>query len=80
MSEKLALVTGGSRGIGRACALKLAEAGYDVVINYAGNVDAANKTVEDIKAFGVQGEAYQFDVASLEATVDALKSELMCEV
>ena len=69
MSEKLALVTGGSRGIGRACALKLAEAGYDVVINYAGNVDAANKTVEDIKAFGVQAEAYQFDVAD-QASVD----------
>ena len=48
MSEKLALVTGGSRGIGKACALELARAGYDVVINYAGNVDAATKTVEEI--------------------------------
>lgn len=64
MSEKLALVTGGSRGIGRACALKLAEAGYDVVINYAGNEEAAKKTVEDIKAFGVNAEAYKFDVSN----------------
>jgi len=63
-SEKLALVTGGSRGIGRAAALKLAQAGYDVVINYAGNTDAANKTVEDIKALGVQAEAYKFDVSN----------------
>ena len=69
MSEKLALVTGGSRGIGKACALKLAQAGYDVVINYAGNVDAANKTVEEIKALGVEAEAYKFDVSN-QAEVD----------
>ncbi len=66
MSEKLALVTGGSRGIGKACALELAKAGYDVVINYAGNVDAANKTVEEIKALGVDAEAYRFDVSNAE--------------
>lgn len=69
MSEKLALVTGGSRGIGKACALKLAEAGYDVIINYAGNVEAANKTVEEIKALGVESEAYKFDISN-QAEVD----------
>lgn len=66
MSEKLALVTGGSRGIGRACALKLAQAGYDVVINFAGNEEAANKTVEEIKALGVNAEAYKFDISNNE--------------
>ena len=66
MSEKLALVTGGSRGIGKACALKLAQAGYDVVINYAGNTEAAQKTVEELKAFGVEAEAYKFDVSNQE--------------
>lgn len=66
MSEKLALVTGGSRGIGKACAMELAKAGYDVVINYAGNVDAANKTVEEIKALGVDSAAYKFDVSNAE--------------
>ena len=66
MSEKLALVTGGSRGIGKACALELARAGYDVVINYAGNVEAANKTVEEIKALGVEAAAYKFDVSNAE--------------
>ena len=69
MSEKLALVTCGSRGIGKACALKLAACGYDVVINYAGNTEAANKTVEEIKALGVEAEAYKFDVAN-QAEVD----------
>lgn len=66
MSEKLALVTGGSRGIGKACAIELAKAGYDVVINYAGNVEAANKTVEEIKALGVDAAAYKFDVSNAE--------------
>ena len=66
MSEKLSLVTGGSRGIGKACAIELAKAGYDVVINYAGNVEAANKTVEEIKALGVDSAAYKFDVSNAE--------------
>ena len=72
MSEKLALVTGGSRGIGRACALRLAKEGFDVVINYAGNEEAANKTVEDIKALGVQAEAYKFDISDNAATTEAI--------
>lgn len=66
MSEKLALVTGASRGIGKACAIELAKAGYDVVINYAGNSEAATKTVEEIKALGVNAEAYKFDVSDKE--------------
>ncbi len=65
-SEKIAFITGGSRGIGRACALELAKAGYNIVINYAGNTDAANKTVEDIKALGVSAHAYKFDVSNKE--------------
>ena len=64
--RKIALVTGGSRGIGKACALELARAGYDVVINYAGNEEAANKTVEEIKALGVEAAAYKFDVSNAE--------------
>lgn len=72
MSEKLALVTGGSRGIGKACALELAKAGYDVIINYAGNEEAANKTVEEIKELGVDAQAYKFDISDNEATVTAI--------
>lgn len=70
--KKVALVTGGSRGIGRACALELGKAGYDVVINYAGNAEAAAKTVEDIKALSVNAEAYKFDVSNKEEVDNAI--------
>lgn len=66
MSEKLALVTGASRGIGKACALELAKAGYDIIINYVGNAEAAEKTVQEIKALGVEAAAYKFDVSNKE--------------
>ena len=75
MSEdrKVALVTGGSRGIGKACALELAKAGCDVVINYAGNEEAANKTVEELKALGSNAKAMKFDVANQELVEAAVK-------
>ena len=76
MSEKVAIVTGGSRGIGRACALELARAGYDIAINYAGNSEAAEKTVADIKALGVDAAAYKFDVSNKEQ-VDKGISEIL---
>ncbi len=66
MSEKLALITGASRGIGKACAIELAKAGYDIAVNYAGNVEAANKTVEELKALGVDAAAFKFDVSNKE--------------
>lgn len=79
MSEnKLALVTGGSRGIGRACAIELAKSGLDIVINYAGNEEAANKTVEDIKALGVNCVKKKFNVADKDAVEAAIK-EIMDE-
>ena len=71
--NKVALVTGGSRGIGRACALKLAEAGVNVVINYAGNDEAAEKTVKDIEAFGIKAAKKKFNVADKEAVDNAIK-------
>lgn len=65
--KKTVLVTGGSRGIGRACARELAKAGYDVIINYVGNVEAANQTVEELKALGSNSEAFRFDVTDIDA-------------
>ena len=63
---KSSLVTGGSRGIGRAICVKLAELGYHVLINYKGNEAAANETLELVKAKGATGEILKFDVADKE--------------
>ncbi len=77
-NSKIALVTGGSRGIGKACALELAKAGYDIVINYAGNEEAANKTVQEIKDLGQNAAAKKFDVSNKEA-VDKAIAEIIEE-
>ncbi|KAB8319521.1 SDR family oxidoreductase [Tolypothrix campylonemoides VB511288] len=63
--EKVALVTGASRGIGRAIALKLASNGASVVVNYAGNVDKAQEVVTEIEKLGVQAIALQGDVSKV---------------
>lgn len=68
---KVAIVTGGSRGIGRATALKLGAAGYTVVVNYASNDAAARQVVADIAASGGSAIAVRGDVAN-EAEVLAL--------
>jgi 3-oxoacyl-[acyl-carrier protein] reductase len=66
---KYALVTGGSRGIGRAVCVKLAEQGYSILINYKNNHTEADKTLELVKAKGVEGEVLPFDVSD-KARVD----------
>ena len=78
MSEdkKVALVTGASRGIGKACAIELAKAGYDVAVSYAGNEEAANKTVAELKDLGVMAKAYKFDVSDKEACSKAVEEVL----
>lgn len=63
LSGKIALVTGASRGIGRAIALELAQTGADVVVNYAGSVAAAQDTVAQIEALGRRAIAIQANVA-----------------
>lgn len=63
--RRVALVTGGSRGIGRAVALKLAARECDVAILYAGNAAAAERTADEVAALGVRAIARQCDVSSL---------------
>ena len=69
---KYALVTGGSRGLGRAVCLKLAEAGMPVVINYQRNADAAEETKRLIEELGGKAELLPFDVSKKEEVEKAL--------
>ena len=69
---KYALVTGGSRGIGRAICLTLAESGHYILINYKSNLEEAEKTLALVRAKGSDGELLKFDVgngADIEATL-----------
>ncbi|NHM74208.1 3-oxoacyl-[acyl-carrier-protein] reductase [Staphylococcus sp. 11007852] len=61
---KVALVTGASRGIGRSIALQLAEEGFNVAVNYAGNKEKAEQVLESIKEKGVEAFAIQANVAN----------------
>ena len=71
---KFALVTGGSRGIGRAVSLRLAKAGYTVIINYQSNEQAAQETLQAIQSQGGQAELLRFDVSNPESVQSALES------
>ncbi len=69
---KYALVTGGSRGIGRAVSVKLAEMGFFVLINYHSNQKEAEITLEQVRMKGSDGELLKFDVASQDEIEVAL--------
>ena len=76
LENQVAIVTGGSRGIGRAVCLELARRGAHVVLCYAGNTEAAQKTVEDCQALGGKALAVQAGVAD-EAAVQALAAQTL---
>jgi 3-oxoacyl-[acyl-carrier protein] reductase len=69
LAGRTALVTGGSRGIGRAIALSLAEAGADVAVNFRKDEGAANETVDAIKAMGRKAKAYSASVENWDEDV-----------
>ncbi|HEY3496575.1 MAG TPA: 3-oxoacyl-[acyl-carrier-protein] reductase [Polyangiaceae bacterium] len=72
LSGKVALVTGGSRGIGRATAEALASQGARVVLSYVGNEAAAGEAVEAIRRAGREAEAVRFDVSDAPAAEQAI--------
>lgn len=74
LDGKIALVTGGSRGIGRAIALKFAEEGADVAFTYLSNKTAADETVALLEVQGHQVKAYASDASSFEAAHELVKS------
>ncbi len=67
LQNKVAVVTGGSRGIGRAIGLKLAEEGASVAFLFAGNTESAEKTLAELKALGVKAACYRCDVSDFSA-------------
>lgn len=76
LKGKTAIVTGGSRGIGKAIALKMAQQGANIAIIYAGNVQAAEQTVGELIALeGYEGQvkAYQCDISDFEASKQVCK-------
>ncbi len=78
LTGKIALVTGGSRGIGKAIALELGQRGATVIINYLKNHAAANATVEELEAAGVTAmriKAHIGDEAAVESLVGKIEEQ-----
>lgn len=71
--KKFALVTGGSRGIGKAIAIELASQGYHIIINYSSNEAAAESTATAIRALGVEAILSPFNVGDKEAVMKAFE-------
>jgi 3-oxoacyl-[acyl-carrier protein] reductase len=76
LNGEIALVTGGSRGIGRACALALGKAGAEVIVNYVSSPDKAAEVVKEIEAAGGKASAVKFDIGNVEETQSAIDTIL----
>ncbi|MFN7250876.1 MAG: 3-oxoacyl-[acyl-carrier-protein] reductase [Anaerobacillus sp.] len=76
LKGKTALVTGASRGIGKAIALELARQGANVAVNFAGNAQKAEEVVSEIKAFGVDAFAIKADVANSDEVAAMVKATI----
>ena len=74
LAGKVALVTGGSRGIGAAIAKELADQGADVAVSYAASADKAEAVVKELKSKGVRAAAFKADQADTKQVEDLVKS------
>jgi 3-oxoacyl-[acyl-carrier protein] reductase len=71
-NKKIALIIGGSRGIGKAIALRLAKSGFDIWLTYQNNHAAAQETKKEIELLGSTCKIFSFDIANYESTKEAL--------
>lgn len=76
MTKQTVLVTGSSRGIGRAIALRLARDGYDVVVHCRSRHDEADSVADAVRAFGRNARVLAFDVSQRDATADVLRADI----
>ncbi len=76
MTSRRVLVTGSSKGIGKAVALKLATDGFDITVHCRGDIASAQQTVSEIEALGQQAYILQFDVANREQAKDILNKDV----
>ena len=72
--KRVAIVTGGNKGIGRAISIELAKVGYYIVINYKSDDAAASETLNMIKNIGADAEIIKFDVSNVKETKDAINN------
>ena len=77
LDGKVAVVTGASRGIGRAIALDLAKEGANVVVNYSGSEQKAQEVVDEIKACGTKAIAVQANVSDSDSVTEFNEAQLL---
>ncbi|WP_076415248.1 3-ketoacyl-ACP reductase FabG2 [Shewanella sp. UCD-KL12] len=74
--NKRVLITGSSRGIGKAIALQLAQAGFDIALHFHSNVDAAEQTKSELNDLGASVSCLQFDIAQREQVKAAIEADI----
>ncbi|MDD1620636.1 MAG: SDR family NAD(P)-dependent oxidoreductase, partial [Methylococcaceae bacterium] len=76
MKQKTVLVTGSSRGIGKAIALRLAREGYDIVVHCRSRLDEVSQVRDEIIEMGRQARVLSFDLADRDTTRDILEADI----